>query len=112
MSENKLPETFNGEGFVYAQVWRAGDWAIFSQSKYGRIVSYEVVKIRHKGARLMPNGKTVGPQESYPSPRDWGKSAWTCCTLARSHQIVTEHRNTDCLRVKEGKDTPPTPNTP
>ncbi len=87
MSEIKLPESFNdSDGFEYKLVERQGDLAIYTQNKFNRVVSWEVVKIRHLPERTFPGGKSRGASEAYPKPSDWGKSAWTCASLERAQE--------------------------
>lgn len=97
MSEEiKLPEHFNDAGFQMALVLRTGDCAIYSQSKFGRIIAWEVIKIVHKPDRTLFNGKVILSREKYPSPSEWGKSAWSCASLERARQKLawlTERKN-------------------
>lgn len=63
MDEIKLPEKFNSDGFELALIERDGDYAIYSQSKYGRVVAYEAVRIRHRTGQKLPNGKVRGASD-------------------------------------------------
>jgi hypothetical protein len=94
MNETKLPLKWESDGFELEQVFREGDWAIYSQSKWGKVITWEVVRITHLPAATMPNGKVVGPREKYPSPSDWGKKAWSVISLARAHEKLRQCNNT------------------
>jgi hypothetical protein len=116
-TETKLPERFTSDGFELAQVFREGDLAIYTQSKFGRVIAYEAVRIRHRPARKLPNGVIIPPQEAYPHPSDWGFSAWSCATLERAHQklaALRERRGIATNKAREGKDshTPSIPECP
>jgi hypothetical protein len=66
-------------GFDFRQILRAGDFAVFEQSKTGRVMAYEVVHIRrHEGFAIA--GRQVEPAEFYPRSEDWGTHGWTLPT--------------------------------
>lgn len=77
-----LPTEFSKDGFNYAQVQRTDSTAIYSQSKHGRILGYEVVKIRRLPPKTLPSGTVLPEREGYPSSESWGADGFTCMTLA------------------------------
>ncbi len=82
----KLRDNFTKYGFLFSLIKRDGDIAIYSQSKRGKIMAYEIIKIkRHKGFSLdnLKDGKKtyIEPSETYPSNVTWGKDGFTCCSL-------------------------------
>jgi hypothetical protein len=80
---------FEDRLFRYAQVERAGDVAIFTQThKATGRVRYEVVRIRIQPAHTWPTGVTSPEKEAYPGPGSWGKFGQTCFTLGEAHIIV------------------------
>lgn len=95
----KLPAHFKSDGFDLDLVERDGDYAIYKQSSpRGRLISYEAVRIRHRPSRKMPNGNISPAVEAYPSPRDWGKTTWSCATLERARKRLLELQNATTLR--------------
>lgn len=108
MEETKLPLKWMCDGFQLEQVWREGDLAIYSQSKYGRVVTWEAVHISHLPETTLPNGKVIGPREKYPKPSQWGKLAWSCITLERAKQRLENLRHSVPIpsnSIGEGVDT-------
>jgi hypothetical protein len=77
---------FDSYGFHFEQVFRKGNAAIYRQSMNGKTIAFEVVKIRKRAARRLPNGEIYPESEIYPSPAEWGKAAWTCVTLEMAFQ--------------------------
>ena len=67
-----LPLSFTEKGFVYQQVEREGDLAIYSQTHPGGAVRYEVVRIRIQRAHTWPTGVTTPEKEAYPGSNSWG----------------------------------------
>lgn len=76
-----IPTTFKKKGFVYRQVKRQGDLAIFEQTREGsQLHNYEVVKIgRHNGYTM--GGVYIEPSETYPGSSLWGILGWTCTSM-------------------------------
>lgn len=80
MKLRTLKTEFNEGGFTLKQVDRKGDLAIYSQSKGGKVVSYEVVRIR----TTKPHPRSTGDWdmvEVYPNDEGFGTSAFTVPTL-------------------------------
>ncbi len=74
-----LATRFRHDGFDFDQILREGDFAIFGQSKAGRVMAYEVVHIRrHEGFAI--SGRQVEPAEFYPRSEDWGSYGWSLPT--------------------------------
>ena len=71
-----LPLAFDKDHFAYAQIDRSPTAAIYSQSQDGKVVAYEVVRIRVKAADEVM-GRQVPEREVYPSSREWGTYGWT-----------------------------------
>ena len=74
----KLPIHFRKDGFDFNQVSRAGDVAIYRQTKQGQPanVHFEVGWIRSNPAREV-FGKVFEASESWPCSEEWGIRAWT-----------------------------------
>lgn len=75
-----LAQSFTRQGFAYRQLERAGNLAIYSQSRHGRIQGYEVIRARHRPEREI-NGKRLDAGERYPISEEWGAHAFTCLTM-------------------------------
>ena len=77
-----IPSTFTKKGFIYRQIKRQGDIAIFEQTrKDSTLQNFEVVKIgRHNGYTM--GGSYIEPSETYPGSSLWGIMGWTCTCLA------------------------------
>ena len=75
-----LPLEFQLRGFVYTQLRRDGEVAIFEQKRDGKVTAYEVAVIRFKAAATIM-GNSVPAREAYPSSETWGKLGWTCRNL-------------------------------
>ena len=62
--------------FLYRQLERIGDLAIYAQVRESTILAYEVVKIkRHNGYEIA--GIQIEPAEMYPASSFWGINGWT-----------------------------------
>jgi hypothetical protein len=75
----KLPLEINKKGFVYTQIKRVNDVAIYKQKNLDIAVKsewFEVIKIKsHNGMTL--GGNYIPPSEMYPSSTQWGVSGFT-----------------------------------
>jgi hypothetical protein len=75
----KLPLEINKKGFVYTQIKRVKDVAIYKQKNLDIAVKsewFEVIKIKsHNGMTL--GGNYIPPSEMYPSSTQWGVSGFT-----------------------------------
>jgi len=81
-----IPTEFKKKGFVYQQVKREGNKAIFLQTRPGtHLNNYEVVKLgRHNGYTM--GGAYIEPSETYPGSSLWGICGWTCQSLEAAEQ--------------------------
>lgn len=78
MVVRKLAENITKRGFDYALVERNDKVCLYSQSCDGRIMSYEVFKV--KLSKPHPKSPSVGVHdkvEVYPQDEDFGHLAWT-----------------------------------
>jgi hypothetical protein len=76
-----LSKNIQNKGFIYKQIKREGDKAIYEQTKKGfKFKNYEVVKIsRHNGYEI--GGQYIAPAETYPGASQWGVNGWTFSDL-------------------------------
>src|SRR5262245_66241719 len=72
-----LPVSFRDRGFLYEQIERQGDVALYSQTNHAGIVRNEVVRIRIQREHTWPNGTTTPEKEAYPGSNAWGTLGWT-----------------------------------
>jgi hypothetical protein len=76
-----IPTQFKKKGFVYTQLKREGNRAIFQQTRAGSALNnYEVVKIGKHNGYLM-GGVMIEPAETYPGSSLWGITGWTCTSI-------------------------------
>jgi len=72
-----LPVSFRDRGFLYEQIERQEDVALYTQTNHAGIVRYEVVRIRIQREHTWPNGTTTPEKEAYPGSNSWGTLGWT-----------------------------------
>jgi hypothetical protein len=74
-----LDRHFQRGDFIYKQLVRENDVAIYSQTRRGcpePSTAFEVIRVRrHNGKQI--KGDWVEPSEFYPSSTDWGKYGFT-----------------------------------
>jgi hypothetical protein len=79
----KLPLEIIKKGFVYTQIKRVKDTAIYKQKSLDVAVKrewFEVIKIKsHNGMTL--GGNYIMPSEMYPSSTQWGVLGFTYQSL-------------------------------
>jgi hypothetical protein len=77
-----LPLTKSKNGCYYTQIHRTARTALYSlaYSPKGKVIGFEVFKIRIAPARTLPNGVPVPEQEHFPSNEEFGKIAWSFTT--------------------------------
>lgn len=79
----KLEKTFTKKGFIYEQLKRIGNKAIYTQKKdsaQNAWMRYEVIVIKsHDGYEIAGNKIPAG--EVYPSSTQWGAAGWTYVDL-------------------------------
>ena len=85
-----LPVSFRDRGFLYDQIERQGDVAIYSQTNHAGVVRYEVIRIRIQREHTWPNGTTTPEKEAYPGSNAWGTLAWTLYTLADAQALAQQ----------------------
>ena len=79
----KLEKTFTKKGFIYKQLKRVGNKAIYTQKRddsQSVVTRYEVIVIKsHDGYEIAGNKRPAG--EVYPSSTQWGTQGWTFVDL-------------------------------
>ena len=82
----KIAKKFRKYGFVFEQVKRVGNVAIYKQYVPNtRSLHYEIVKIgSHNGYYL--GGQKLEATETYPGASLWGLQGWTCTTMERAEE--------------------------
>jgi hypothetical protein len=76
----QLIETeFGYAGHWLKQIWRQGDVAVYERSvrKDRAPHELELVIIKMRPERFMPNGDFVAVHEAYSQPSEWGTSGWS-----------------------------------
>jgi hypothetical protein len=69
-----IKATFKYGGFVFSQILREGNFAIYQKKRQGR-THYEVIHIlRQKASEF--NGIKFEEREKYPCNEDFGSKAW------------------------------------
>jgi hypothetical protein len=71
-----LPDSFPHDGFVFRQLCRQVNLAVYSQEKDGQRVAYELVVVK-QSPEWTAFGKTFPAAESYPKAHEWGTHGWT-----------------------------------
>jgi hypothetical protein len=85
-----LKKSFTKNGFLFEQVERTGNVAIYRQTKPGQAWErFEVGRIR-QNATYDAFGKHFEASESWPRSEEWGISAFTLTTLEEAQQKLTE----------------------
>ena len=69
------------DGFNLHQLERVG-WVALYQKTKGNYTGWEIILIRKRPSRHLPNGKYLPAREQYPSSAKWGIRGWTAMTLA------------------------------
>ena len=81
VSGGELPHTLKHDGFDLRQVQRIGQVALYEKTK-DNYTGWEIILIRKRPARHLPNGKCLPARECYPATTDWGICGWTATTPA------------------------------
>lgn len=84
-----LPLKLRYLGSDYIQVCRGGRSCINQQLFEGKTVGFEVFKIKQQPESLL-YGKIIKAHERWPKNEDFGKTAWTCCTLDEARDRYNE----------------------
>ena len=77
MEIRKLKSSFKRDGFTYKQYTRVEDKAIYTVNYKGRVLGYEVIKVRKHTLTSM----VLEPFEVYPSNEEFGYKGWSCSNL-------------------------------
>lgn len=77
MEIKKLKSSFKRDGFIYQQYTRLEGRAIYTVNYLGRVLGYEVIKVR----KHPPTSRLLQPFEVYPSDEEFGYNAWSCSNL-------------------------------
>jgi len=87
-----LPKKFQRDGFIYRQIAREGDAAIYEQTWSGCAnpsVCHEVISIRRReGFKI--DGRWVEPAEVYPNSEAWGVDGWTVLSRDAAFEKLRE----------------------
>jgi hypothetical protein len=71
-----LPTRFARDGFRFRQLMRRGVAALFTQWRRGRVVAYEVYRVRVLPAVTL-RGRLYPRREVLPADEQWGRRAWS-----------------------------------
>jgi hypothetical protein len=71
-----LPVKLRKNGFIYTQVLREGNKAIYEQHVTPDLKYFEVFIIRIRQEKIIA-GKTIPAGETFPKDEDFGYTAWT-----------------------------------
>jgi hypothetical protein len=94
---------FSYAGHCLRQIWRQSDVAVYERSQPKKPPhELELVVIRTRPDKIMPNGALVFAHEAYPGPSDWGTLGWSfpvrhrawVLSLAQALSTVTKARGT------------------
>lgn len=92
MEYKKLPKEFDKKGFHFKEVWRDGDYCIYSMANDINILSYESFKT-HVIPEYEMGGVKIESKEWFPSWAEVGiKMAHSCASLAFAHRRIQEYR--------------------
>jgi len=93
----RLLGEFRQSDFTFTQLKRAGDVAIYQQTKEGQSPAFEVVIIRRREASIA-FGKEFPATEYYPHNEDWGTYGSSYCTLEEAERkfrfLIDQERKT------------------
>ena len=107
----KLLEQYKKKGYLYEQLERTDDWAIYSQRSLDtmEIVGYEVFKIVKRTEGKMFS-HTVPAHESFPSDSQWGATAFTLWSAGKAFKKFYELSG---INTSKGEESPSeTPSNP
>lgn len=87
----KLPKKFKKNGFIYEEIKRMSDVAIYSQStEEGRLLAYEVFIVMEQGEGTTSSGIQYKAKELMPGTSLWGIHGFTCHTIERAEKYFKE----------------------
>lgn len=99
-----LPLTLPKNGFTYTLVCREGNVAIYEQRVSEKVKYYEVILIKIRPEQLFKNVIREA-HEVFPCNEDFGKTAWSCRTLAdamnRFNALVDAQLEKEKIKTKK-----------
>lgn len=74
-----LAKEYRKNGYLFKQVWRFGQVAIYAQHspETGKVMAYEVFEVIIRKEAVLA-GRVVPEHESCPSNEQWGQKGYTC----------------------------------
>ena len=88
----QLEKEIRTNGFLYCQVYRNHNFAIYSQWSGNVIIAYELIKIRKRKDRIL-FGKHYPAPEVYPDTKSWGNEGWSFKNLNQAMKRLSEYSN-------------------
>lgn len=87
----KLDKEITKKVYSFRQLWRNNTHAIYEQVCKSRdvVVAYEIFKIGIQQEREF-NGKRFEHMEKYPSPSQFGKTAWSVDSFSKAKLFIRE----------------------
>ena len=93
-SGGELARGLRHDGFDLRQVEREGRVALYEKTK-DNYTGWEIILIRKRSARHLPNGKYLPARECYPASSEWGIRGWTAMSLGSAkrqfNKLVKRH---------------------
>lgn len=85
----KLKKQYNKNGYLFSQVWRNENTAIYKQilPETGQAIGYEVFEIIKRGERKIGNN-VIAAGEFVPGNEQWGLKGYTVHTIFEAKQKV------------------------
>ena len=103
--EKQFIKKLNAAHFLFKQIWRDDDWAIYSQQTYnlkktkieGKQKWFELIKIkkqRNDSSRIFFGREIFYKKndESYPTENSWGYHGWTFPSLTEANDFLTKKK--------------------
>ena len=84
-SGGELSRQLRRDGFNLHQLERVG-WVALYQKTKGNYTGWEIILIRNRPGRHLPNGKYIPACECYPASAEWGIRGWTAMSLAHAKE--------------------------
>mgnify|MGYP001199338636 CR=1 FL=1 len=80
VSGGELSPQLRRDGFNLHQLERVGGVALYQKTK-GNYTGWEIILIRNRPGRHLPNGKYISACECYPASAEWGIRGWTAMSF-------------------------------
>lgn len=75
--------------YVYTQIWRNPNYAIYEQRKHDEVLTFEVFKIRKQKDTIHFHTKEFIPaHELLPCNAMWGRGAYTVRSVKEAHEHI------------------------